>query len=147
MAHADRENQKGHKDRVWVQRVAERGQHAELPHHGDQRSRHHQGSGTHATCVPEHHCRGDGYRKGEKQQDRAHALDQVSDNLGESGDMDADALTLVLRAQRLKPLRKLRVIKWAALRVLDQKRYVNDAGLAVERDNLADLTGARDVRA
>jgi hypothetical protein len=52
---------------------------------------------------------------GKEHQHRAHAVDQVADDLGEAGDVDASPRGLEALAQRFELTRQLRVVQRPAL--------------------------------
>ncbi|MCY1433131.1 hypothetical protein D9M71_491520 [compost metagenome] len=141
MAHADGEHQERHQHRVGVQFVAQQGQQAQLPDHRHQRAEHHQHGTAHTARVSVEHHRGDQDGDSEEQQDLLQAFDQVTHFLGEAGDVDIDAVALVLRPQCLQVIGQHPVVQRLAIRRARHQRHIDDAGVLVEGYQLANLVG------
>eukprot|EP01136_Pigoraptor_vietnamica_P003172 Opistho-1_new@32051 len=147
MAHADREDEERHEDRVRIQGEAEQRQQSEQPHYGNQRTDDDQQSAAHAARVPVQHRGADRDRDGEEHQHLAKSIDQVAGHLREADDVDVDALGLVLRTQLLELAVHALVVEWRTGRIPVQQRDEQDAGAEVRGHQLADLAGALDVLA
>ena len=156
----DGEDEEGHQHRVRVDGVAEPGDDAELPDHGDQGAAHHQQGAAHAAGVEEDDEERSRHRQGEEEDHLDEAVDEIADQLGKADHPDlvlarpllprlmGGACELYLAAQRLDALGEVMVIEGlAGDRGLVQQGHYQHAGLEIARHQTADYAGSVDVLA
>ncbi|MNZ63712.1 hypothetical protein D3C78_818660 [compost metagenome] len=127
--HADGEDQERHQDGVRIDGVAQPGDDAEQPDHGDQRGDDHQQGAADAAGVEQDDEEGADHGEGEEQHHLDQAVDQVAHQLGE-----ADHADLVLAAALLAARQRLAV---AGELVLGAQLLLEHAGELVVVDALA----------
>ncbi|MDT4861620.1 hypothetical protein FQZ97_962320 [compost metagenome] len=128
MAHADGEDQERNKNRVRIQTETNQWKQTQLPDHGNQGAGHHQGGTAQAAGEPLHHHGSDNHRNGEEEQDLAKPIDQVTHDLGKAHNVNADAILLILGANRFQPLRQQTVVQCLLrLGIVIEQRHDNRA--------------------
>ncbi|MNI21113.1 hypothetical protein D3C73_746180 [compost metagenome] len=146
MGNTDGENQERHQDRVRVQVVTKYLHQTQQPDHASHRHTHQQQRAAQAAGIEVDKQTGNHYRGAEEQHHRIQAVDQVTDQLAEADDMNAD-LVAFQRADLVFQLPgKITVVqRLAGLRIGIEQWRDNHARLAVVGHQVADNAGAHDV--
>src|SRR5690606_4708890 len=132
VADTDRERQERHQRGVRVKRIAHQPYYPQLPQHRQAATEDHRRGAAPAARIQVQQSDRQHEGNGEKQRHVAHALDQITHDLGEAGNMDTDTLTGIFVAhQLLQALGKQAIVELVAGLGVQLEQRRQDHGRAV----------------
>ena len=154
VGNTDGEDQERHQHRVRIEPEAEEVHQAQLPDHRHQRRAQHRHGAAHAVGEPQQQDQGDDEGDAEEHHHHHQAIDQVTDFLGETDDVDlhvgvlrfelvADLVFQLVGELAIVQRQQLALV--LRVRVGLQQRDVDDARLEVVGHQAPDLTGLEHV--